>query len=87
MFQVGIYPQLNTCTDVTTDELIENCSKCYLAGLPCADTVTTDTEQTSYYKYDIDGNYLDGKCEGIQRKFLRKKYLNYREKAMQSTLL
>ena len=70
MFQVGIYPQLNTCTDVTTDELIENCSKCYLAGLPCADTVTTDTEQTSYYKYDIDGNYLDGKCEGIQRKFL-----------------
>ena len=48
MFQVGIYPQLNTCSDLTTDELIEDCSKCYLAGLPCADTVTTDTDQTFY---------------------------------------
>jgi len=65
--EVGIYPQLNTCSDLTTEELIENCSKCYLAGLPCADTVTTDTEQTFYSKYDADGNYLDGKCEGQQR--------------------
>ena len=80
MFQVGIYPQLNTCSDLTTDELIENCSKCYLAGLPCADTVTTDTEQTFYSKYDADGNYLDGKCEGQQSKFLTKN-LKYSEEA------
>ena len=72
MFQVGIYPQLNTCSDLTTDELIEDCSKCYLAGLPCADTVTTDTDQTFYSKYDADGNYLDGKCEGQESKFLQK---------------
>ena len=73
MFQVGIYPQLNTCSDLTNDELIEDCSKCYLAGLPCADTVTTDTDQTFYSKYDADGNYLDGKCEGQESKFLTKK--------------
>ena len=74
MFQVGIYPQLNTCSDLTNDELIEDCSKCYLAGLPCADTVTTDTDQTFYSKYDADGNYLDGKCEGQESKFLTKKF-------------
>ena len=74
MFQVGIYPQLNTCSDLTTEELIEDCSKCYLAGLPCADTVTTDTDQTFYSKYDADGNYLDGKCEGQESKFLTKNF-------------
>ena len=74
MFQVGIYPQLNTCSDLTNDELIEDCSKCYLAGLPCADTVTTDTDQTFYSKYDADGNYLDGKCEGQESKFLTKNF-------------
>ena len=74
MFQVGIYPQLNTCSELTNDELIEDCSKCYLAGLPCADTVTTDTDQTFYSKYDADGNYLDGKCEGQESKFLTKKF-------------
>ena len=83
MFQVGIYPQLNTCSDLTTEELIEDCSKCYLAGLPCADTVTTDTDQTFYSKYDADGNYLDGKCEGQESKFLTKN-LKYSEEAQNS---
>ena len=67
MFQVGIYPELNSYTDLTTDELIESCSKCYVAGLPCADTVTTDTEQTFYSKNE------DGICEGTKSNFLTKK--------------
>ena len=49
---MGIYPNFNE-----TDEIATKCAKCYVAGLPCADTYFTTEEQWTYTKNE------DGFCE------------------------
>ena len=55
-----MYPQLDSSDD-PSDEMIESCSKCYVATMPCADMVTTDTEQYVYYKTDTSDGYCEEK--------------------------
>ena len=62
-----MYPQLtnilvqNSLDATFSNEMIESCSKCYVATMPCADMITTDTEQKVYYKTDISDGYCEEK--------------------------
>ena len=42
---MGIYPNFTE-----TDEIATKCSKCYVAGLPCADANFTTAEHRTYSK-------------------------------------
>ena len=58
-FQLGMYPQFES-----SDKIIESCSKCYVATMPCADLVTTKIESFFYQKTDTS----DGYCEETKGK-------------------
>ena len=65
-----MYPQLDSSDD-PSDEMIESCSKCYVATMPCADLVTTDTEQMFYYKTETSDGYCEEKKGNLSYRYRR----------------